>query len=106
MDTSATAIEWAISELLKNPRVMKIVQKELENVVGMKRKVEESDLDKLEYLDMAIKESLRLHPVAPLLIPHQSLEDCMVEDLFIPKKSRVIVNSWSIMRDPNAWIDP
>ncbi|WJX47631.1 hypothetical protein P8452_34301 [Trifolium repens] len=106
MDTSATAIEWTISELLKNPRVMKKVQNELEIVVGMKRKVEESDLIKLEYLDMVIKESLRLHPVAPLLVPHQSLEDCLVEDFFIPKKSRVIVNAWSIMRDPNAWTDP
>jgi len=103
MDTSATAIEWTLSELLKNPRVMKKVQMELETVVGMKRKVEESDLDKLVYLDMVVKESMRLHPVAPLLIPHQSTEDCMVGDLFIPKKSRVIVNAWAIMRDPSAW---
>ncbi|CAJ1938007.1 unnamed protein product [Sphenostylis stenocarpa] len=103
MDTSATAIEWTLSELLKNPRVMKKLQMELETVVGMKRKVEESDLEKLEYLDMVIKESMRLHPVAPLLIPHQSTEDCMVGDFFIPKKSRVIVNAWAIMRDPSAW---
>ncbi|ESW31742.1 hypothetical protein PHAVU_002G263800 [Phaseolus vulgaris] len=93
MDTSATAIEWTLSELLKNPRVMKKLQVELENVVGMEKKVEESDLEKLEYLDMVIKESLRLHPVAPLLIPHQSTEDCMVGDFFIPKKSRLIVNA-------------
>ncbi|TKY60341.1 Cytochrome P450 CYP736A12 [Spatholobus suberectus] len=105
MDTSATAIEWTISELLKNPRVMKKVQMELETVVGMKSKVEESDLDKLEYLDMVIKESMRIHPVGPLLIPHQSIEDCMVGDFFIPKKSRVIVNAWTIMRDPRAWDD-
>ncbi|KAL9329682.1 hypothetical protein ACSQ67_004685 [Phaseolus vulgaris] len=78
MDTSATAIEWTLSELLKNPRVMKKLQMELESVVGMEKKVEESDLEKLEYLDMVIKESLRLHPVAPLLIPHQSTEDCMI----------------------------
>ncbi|CAJ1938005.1 unnamed protein product [Sphenostylis stenocarpa] len=103
MDTSATAIEWALSELLKNRRVMKKVQMELESVVGLKRKVEESDLEKLEYLDMVIKESMRLHPVVPLLIPHQSTEDCMVGDIFIPKKSRVIVNAWAIMRDPSAW---
>ncbi|WVZ25342.1 hypothetical protein V8G54_003886 [Vigna mungo] len=103
MDTSATAIEWTLSELLKNPRVMKKVQMELESVVGMERKVKESDLEKLEYLDMVVKESLRLHPVAPLLIPHQSIEDCMVGDYFIPKKSRVIVNAWAIMRDPSAW---
>lgn len=106
MDTSATAVEWAISELLQNPNVMKKLQKELEIVVGLKRKVNESDLNKLEYLDMVIKESLRLHPVAPLLIPHQSIEDCMVEDFFIPKKSRIIVNAWSIMRDSNAWPNP
>ncbi|XP_061344801.1 cytochrome P450 71AU50-like [Gastrolobium bilobum] len=106
MDTSATAIEWALSELLKHPRVMKKLQTELQTVVGMKRKVEESDLDKLEYLDMVIKESLRFHPVAPLLIPHQSMEDCMVGDFFIPKKSRVIINAWAIMRDPSAWKEP
>ncbi|XP_014520684.1 cytochrome P450 CYP736A12 [Vigna radiata var. radiata] len=106
MDTSATAIEWTLSELLKNPRVMKKVQMELESMVGMERKVKESDLEKLEYLDMVVKESLRLHPVAPLLIPHQSIEDCMVGDYFIPKKSRVIVNAWAIMRDPSAWDEP
>ncbi|BAT73343.1 hypothetical protein LR48_Vigan01g021700 [Vigna angularis] len=103
IDTSATAIEWALSELIKNPRVMKKLQKELESVVGMERKVEESDLEKLEYLDMVIKESMRLHPVAPLLIPHESREDCMVGEFCIPKKSKVIVNAWAIMRDPSAW---
>ncbi|CAJ1938003.1 unnamed protein product [Sphenostylis stenocarpa] len=103
MDTSATAIEWTLSELLKNPRVMKKVQIELESVVGLKRKVEESDLEKLEYLDMVIKENMRFHPVGPLLIPRQSREDCMVGDFFIPKNSRVIVNAWAIMRDPSAW---
>ncbi|XP_028765996.1 cytochrome P450 CYP736A12-like [Neltuma alba] len=103
MDTSATAIEWTLSELLKNPGVMKKVQKELEIVVGMEREVEESDLEKLEYLNMVIKESLRLHPVAPLLVPHQSTEDCTVGEYFIPGKSRVIINAWAIMRDPSAW---
>ncbi|KAL2342999.1 hypothetical protein Fmac_004284 [Flemingia macrophylla] len=103
IDTSSTAIEWTLSELIRNPRVMKKVQMELENVVGMKRKVEESDLDKLEYLEMVIKESMRLHAVAPLLLPHRSREDCMVGEFFIPKHSTVIVNAWAIMRDPGAW---
>lgn len=49
---------------------MKEVEEELENVVGKARMVEESDLDKLEYMDMVIKETLRLRPVAPLLLPH------------------------------------
>ncbi|XP_077228720.1 cytochrome P450 71AU50-like [Tasmannia lanceolata] len=103
MDTSATAIEWAISELLRHPRVMKKVQEELEAMIGMEHKVEESDLQKLEYLDMVVKESLRLHPVAPLLVPHEAMEDCIVNGFYIPKKSRVIINSWAIGRDPDAW---
>ncbi|BBH09278.1 Cytochrome P450 superfamily protein, partial [Prunus dulcis] len=76
MDTKVTAIEWTVSELIKHPRVMKKVQKELENVVGMEREVEESYLEKLEHLDMVVKETMRLHPVAPLLLPHAAIEDC------------------------------
>ncbi|XP_022774908.1 cytochrome P450 CYP736A12-like isoform X3 [Durio zibethinus] len=63
MDTSAAAIEWTLSELIRHLRVTKEVQKELENVVGMERMVEESDLEKLMYSDMVVKESFRFHPV-------------------------------------------
>ncbi|PRQ48908.1 putative cytochrome P450 [Rosa chinensis] len=106
MDTSATAIEWTLSELIRHPRVMKKVQKELEDVVGMERMVDESDLEKLEYLNMVLKENMRLHPVAPLLIPHAAIEDCIVNGFHIPQKSRVIVNVWAVGRDPSAWTDP
>ena len=73
MDTLAIVIEWALSELMKNPQVMKKVQKEWEDVVGLERMVEESDLDSLEYLDMVLKETFRLHPL-PLLLPHEAME--------------------------------
>ncbi|PRQ16525.1 putative cytochrome P450 [Rosa chinensis] len=102
-DTSASSIVWSLSELLRHPRVMKKLQKELQTVVGMDRMVEETDLPKLEYLSMVVKESLRLHPVAPLLVPHESIEDITIDGYDIPKKSRIIVNFWSIGRDPNVW---
>ncbi|XP_059432123.1 cytochrome P450 71AU50-like [Corylus avellana] len=105
MDTSATVIEWALSELMKNPQVMKKVQKELEDVVGLERMVEESDLDGLEYLDMVLKETFRLHPIAPLLLPHEATEDCTINGFHIPHKSRVMINVWAIGRDPSAWND-
>lgn len=76
MDTSAAAVEWVLSELIKHPEMMKKLQKELDAVIGLDRMVEESDLDNLEYLNMVIKETFRLHPVAPLLLPHESMEDC------------------------------
>ncbi|XP_022851321.1 cytochrome P450 CYP736A12-like [Olea europaea var. sylvestris] len=106
MDTAASTVEWILSELLKNPQVMKKVQKELEEVVSLDRMVEESDLESLEYLDMVVKETFRLHPVAPLLIPHYSLEDCTVDGYHIPKDARIIVNTFALGRDPNAWTDP
>ncbi|KAF5187942.1 Cytochrome p450 [Thalictrum thalictroides] len=52
MDSSSIAIVWALSELLKHPRVMKLVQEELDNVVGLERMVEETDLVDLCYLKM------------------------------------------------------
>ncbi|XP_010027781.2 cytochrome P450 71AU50 [Eucalyptus grandis] len=103
MDTSATAIDWAMTELVRHPSAMKRVQDELEKAVGMNRAVEESDLEGLHYLDMVIKETMRLHPVAPLLLPHEATEDCTVNGFHIPLKSRVIVNVWSIGRDPKVW---
>ncbi|KAK6118406.1 hypothetical protein DH2020_047823 [Rehmannia glutinosa] len=106
MDTSATAVEWVLSELIKHPQVMKKLQNELESVVGPDHMVEEHHLHRLEYLDCVIKETMRLHPVAPLLIPHESMEDCVVDGINIPKKSRVLVNVWAIGRDPDAWPNP
>jgi cytochrome P450 len=105
MDTSATVIEWALSELMKHPPIMKKVQKELKGVVGLERMVEESDLDSLEYLDMVLKETFRLHPIAPLLLPHEAMEDCTVNGFHIPQKSKVIINIWAIGRDPSVWRD-
>ena len=63
MDAAAASVEWIFSDLLRNPTVMKKLQKELEQVVGLKRMVEESDLDQLEYLDKVVKETSRMHPV-------------------------------------------
>lgn len=104
IDTSAAAVEWAMSDLIKHPTEMRKLQKELEEIVGINQMVEESHLPSLKYLDCIIKESMRLHPVGPLLI-HEAMEDCEVEGFHIPNKARVLVNVWAIGRDPNAWVD-
>ncbi|XP_059661643.1 cytochrome P450 CYP736A12-like [Cornus florida] len=105
IDTSTIAIEWALSELIKHPRVMSRLQEELKSVVGMRQMVEETDLAKFNYLDMVIKETLRLHPVGPLLIPRESIEDIVIDGYYIPKKSQIIVNAWALGHDPNVWSD-
>ncbi|GMI75475.1 cytochrome P450, family 71, subfamily B, polypeptide 35 [Hibiscus trionum] len=102
-ETSAVTTVWAFSEILRHPRVMLGLQQELETVIGRNRFVQESDLPKLTYLDMVVKESLRLHPVAPFLVPRESMEDIVVDGYLIPKNSRILVNTWSMGRDPNIW---
>lgn len=102
LDASAVVVEWALSELLKNPRVMKNLQDEINNVIGMKRMVEEEDLLKFSYLDMVVKETLRLHP-AGTLIPREAREGIEIDGYYIEKGSRVIVNAWAIGQDPKVW---
>lgn len=104
-ESSSTIIDWAFSELMRSPHVMKKLQQELRAIVGMNRMVEESDLPKLNYLDMVIKETFRLYPPGPLLIPHESTEDIEIDGHYIPKRTRVIVNAWALGRDIDAWGD-
>ncbi|XP_030460102.1 cytochrome P450 CYP736A12-like [Syzygium oleosum] len=104
-ESSSTVMDWAFSELMRSPHTRKRLQQELRTVVGMNRMVEESDLSKLSYLDMVIKETFRLYPPGPLLIPHESTEDIEINGHYIPKRTQVIVNAWALGRDINAWAD-
>lgn len=104
-ETVASAIEWAMAELMRSPDDLKKVQQELQDVVGMHRKVEESDFEKLTFLRCCLKETLRLHPPIPLLL-HETAEESVVSGYRIPAKSRVMINAWAIGRDKDSWEDP
>ncbi|PIA35873.1 hypothetical protein AQUCO_03400039v1 [Aquilegia coerulea] len=104
-ETSASTIEWAITELTKNPRVISKLRSELINVVGDKT-VKESNIPHLQYLQAFVKETLRLHPATPLLLPRRALETCKVMNYTIPKECQIMVNAWAIGRDPKTWDDP
>lgn len=102
MDTSSTSIEWAMSEVLRNPEVLQKVQDELERIVGMDRMVRESDLPRLVYLQAVVKETLRLHPVVPFAA-HSAVEACSVLGYEIPADTSVLINIWAIGRNPKSW---
>uniref|UniRef100_N1QPZ2 Cytochrome P450 76C2 n=1 Tax=Aegilops tauschii TaxID=37682 RepID=N1QPZ2_AEGTA len=69
-DTSSATVEWAMAELLLNPSCMSRAREELDQVIGSKEHVEESDIGQLKYLQAIVKETFRLHPPAPFLLPH------------------------------------
>ncbi|RLN29010.1 flavonoid 3' [Panicum miliaceum] len=103
METAAVTMEWAMVELLHRPDAMAAATSELDRVVGRGRWVTESDLPDLPYLDAVVKETMRLHPVGPLLIPHQAREDAVVGGYDVPAGARVLVNAWAVGRDPASW---
>ena len=105
-DTSYIVLEWAMAELVRNSQVMKKLQDEIRGIAIRKGLVKEEDLSKLSYLKDVIKEVLRLHPPAPLLVPRESMDNCRIEGYEIPQRTRVIVNGWAIGRDPKVWEAP
>ncbi|KAF7849469.1 hypothetical protein BT93_L0763 [Corymbia citriodora subsp. variegata] len=105
-DTSAVTLEWAMSELLNHPHALKKAAQELDIVIGEQQLIDEADTSKLPYLQNIISETLRLHPAAPLLVPHMSSEDCSIGGYNVPRHTTVLVNAWTIHRDPKLWDDP
>ncbi|KAL6882543.1 hypothetical protein ACP4OV_011233 [Aristida adscensionis] len=102
-DTSAAALEWTMTELVRHPEVLAKAQHEVRSVVGDRDMVLESDLPRLQYLKLVIRESMRLHPPAPLLVPRETTEQIVVYGCEIPGRTRVLVNAKAIGVDPDAW---
>ncbi|KAI3455630.1 hypothetical protein Pfo_012293 [Paulownia fortunei] len=105
-ESSAVTVEWAISELLKKPEIFNKATEELDRVIGQNKWVKEKDIPNLPYIEAIVKETMRLHPVAPMLVPRLSREDCKVGGYDVKKGTQVLVNVWTIGRDPSLWENP
>ncbi|KAK4350596.1 hypothetical protein RND71_029909 [Anisodus tanguticus] len=105
-DTTYTVLEWAMTELLRHPSAMNKLQNEAREIAkGENKIVSEEDLDKMHYLKAVIKETLRLHPPIPLLVPRQARQDVKVMGYDVAAGTMVITNGWAIGRDPEIWND-
>ncbi|CAM0948978.1 unnamed protein product [Alopecurus aequalis] len=104
-ETSATTLQWAMSELMRHPNVMQKAQAEVRDQMQGKPTVTEDDLASLKYLRLVIKETMRLHPAGPLL-PREAMETCKILGYDIPKGTTLLINAWAIGRDPKHWKDP
>ncbi|XP_071725025.1 cytochrome P450 71AP13-like [Rutidosis leptorrhynchoides] len=105
-DTTFITLDWGMTELLMNPRVMQKAQNEVRSILQDRRVVEESDLPHFQYMQAVIKETLRLHPPAPVLLPRESTQDLKIDGYDIPAKTRIYINARKIGRDPISWKNP
>ncbi|KAH9627438.1 hypothetical protein KSS87_006129 [Heliosperma pusillum] len=103
-DTTSGTLEWAMTELLRNPEKMSKAQEELDQKIGKNTTtIQESDISKLPYIQAVVKETFRLHPPVPFLVPHKAENDVQLCGFFVPKDAQIWVNVWSIGRDSNVW---
>ncbi|KAM0937870.1 putative flavonoid 3'-monooxygenase [Dioscorea sansibarensis] len=105
-DTTSLMVESALVELIRHPDILAAAQKELDSIVGRSRLVSELDLSNVPLLEAIIKETFRLHPPVPHLIPHTASEACEVAGYHVPKAAVLLVNVWTICRDPKIWSRP
>ncbi|XP_027364691.1 cytochrome P450 78A7 [Abrus precatorius] len=107
-DTTALLTEWIIAELVLNQDVQTRLRNELDRVVGDKKNVTDDDVIKLPYLEAIVKETLRLHPIGPLLSwARLSTSDVQLSNgMVVPANTTTMVNMWAITHDPNVWQEP
>lgn len=106
-DTTYTVLEWAMTQLFRHPATMERLKAEVRAVpAAVKGLITDKDLDNMPYLNAIIKETLRLHPPIPLLIPHSATKDVNIKGYDIDAGTMVITNAWTIGRDPATWDDP
>ncbi|PON96772.1 Cytochrome P450, E-class, group I, partial [Trema orientale] len=102
-ETTSTTLEWLMAEPMRNRRVMKKAQEEVRRIVGNKPKIDMNDISNMVYLKCVVKESMRLHPPAPLLLARETTEKIELGGYHIPEKTQVFINAWAIQRDPKSW---
>ncbi|KAI4327514.1 hypothetical protein L6164_019964 [Bauhinia variegata] len=106
-DSIAVAITWALCLIVNNTHVLKKAQDELDIHIGKHRKVKESDMKNLVYLQAIVKESLRLYPVNGLISLLAAIEDCTLSTgYYVPAGTHLMVNIWKIHRDERLWPEP
>ncbi|AAD38264.1 Putative Cytochrome P450 [Arabidopsis thaliana] len=106
-DTTATALQWIMANLVKYPEIQERLHEEIKSVVGEEAKeVEEEDVEKMPYLKAVVLEGLRRHPPGHFLLPHSVTEDTVLGGYKVPKNGTINFMVAEIGRDPVEWEEP
>lgn len=107
VDTTSTALQWIMANLVKYPHVQTRVFEEIQGIFGSETKeIREEDLEKLPYSKAVILEGLRRHPPGHQLLPHAVIDDAELGGYLVPKNATLHFMVPAIGRDPQVWENP
>uniref|UniRef100_A0A1D1XLP2 Cytochrome P450 89A2 n=1 Tax=Anthurium amnicola TaxID=1678845 RepID=A0A1D1XLP2_9ARAE len=106
-----TIVEWTIANLVKNPCTQEKLQEEIQRVMQEEgsagsSELKEESLEKMEYLNAVVLESLRMHPPAHLLLTHSVLTEVSLGGYVIPKDANVLFMAGEVGYDESVWSKP
>uniref|UniRef100_A0A182S621 Uncharacterized protein n=1 Tax=Anopheles maculatus TaxID=74869 RepID=A0A182S621_9DIPT len=109
-DTTSAGIIFTLLLLAHSPDVQQRLYEELQLVAGSRSDADgaeftQRDFNELKYMDMVLKESLRLYPPVPFISRNIS-EDTMFGDRMVPKDTLFNVHIFDLHRDPAVFPDP
>ncbi|XP_013395797.1 cytochrome P450 3A29-like [Lingula anatina] len=105
-ETTSTALAYAAYHLATSPEAQKALQEEVDQYCTEEGPPSYETISKMQYLDMFLKESLRLHPIAPFGPGRTAQESSTVMGVHIPKGMKVRCDVYSIHMDPEHWGPP
>ena len=107
-DTTSGTMEWAMTELISNPQKMVKLRDEIRSFISEngKPQIDESDISSLPYLQAVVKETFRLHPAAPFLLPHKASSYVEINGYIVPENAQILINVWASGRDSRIWRNP
>ncbi|XP_035899972.1 probable cytochrome P450 4d14 [Anopheles stephensi] len=107
-DTTTSCISFALYYLSRDAAVQQRVYDEIQAIVGPDAKTQEltyGTLQELKYLDMVIKETLRINPSVPI-IGRRSAGDMLIDGVTIPKGMDFGIIIYALQNDPELYPDP
>ena len=104
-DTVATTLSWSMLYLVQYPAITKRCRHEITTLVGGKDlSIEHESF--LPYYVATIYDILRLSSVAPLGVPHATIQDVTLREFEIPRNSVILTNIWAVNHNPEEWEKP
>uniref|UniRef100_A0A8C7C129 Cytochrome P450 3A n=1 Tax=Neovison vison TaxID=452646 RepID=A0A8C7C129_NEOVI len=104
-ETTSTALSFLAYELATHPDVQQKLQEEIDSTFPKKAPPTYDGLVQMEYLDMVLNETLRLHPIGGRL-ERVCKKDVEISGVFIPKGTVVMVPVFTLHRDQDLWPVP